>query len=173
MNGTVLSEAKDLLSASEILRSAQEGSRGEAAPRPSPFTPYPSLSSGMIWYVAAGSALGGVLRFLMVPWAQRYFAAGFPGGTLVVNVAGSLVIGLVLRLAGEQVLSTEARVFLTVGICGGFTTFSAFSAENLELLQAGQYGRTAIYVVASVLLSVAAAALGWLLGGLTTQFTRS
>ena len=120
----------------------------------------------MIWLVAAGSALGGVLRFLMVPWAQRFFSAGFPGGTLVVNVVGSLVIGLVLRLAGDPaVISPEARIFLTVGVCGGFTTFSAFSIENLELFQSGQWGRAAIYVVASITLSIAAAALGWTMGG--------
>ncbi len=120
----------------------------------------------MIWLVAAGSALGGVLRFLMVPWAQRFFSLGFPGGTLVVNIAGSLVIGLVIRLAGEPaIISPEARVFLTVGICGGFTTFSAFSIENLELLQTGQWGRAAIYIVASVILSITAAALGWAAGG--------
>jgi CrcB protein len=116
----------------------------------------------MIWYVAAGSALGGVLRFLMVPWAQRYFAAGFPGGTLAVNVAGSLLIGLILRLATEPgVIPPETRVFLTVGVCGGFTTFSAFSAETLELLQTGQWSRALIYIGASILLSIGAAALGW------------
>lgn len=120
----------------------------------------------MLWYVAAGSALGGVLRFLMVPWAQRSFAAGFPGGTLVVNVVGSLVIGLVLRVAGEQgAISAEARVFLTVGLCGGFTTFSAFSAETMELLQTGQIGRAAIYITASILLCLLACLVGWLLAG--------
>jgi len=128
----------------------------------------------MIWLVAAGSALGGVLRFLMVPWAQRFFTAGFPGGTLVVNILGSLVIGLVVRLAGEPaVISPEGRIFLTVGVCGGFTTFSAFSIENLELLQSGQHGRALVYILSSLILSVGAAALGWYAGGLTTQLTRS
>jgi CrcB protein len=127
----------------------------------------------MIWLVAAGSALGGVLRFLMVPWAQRFFTAGFPGGTLLVNIVGSLVIGLVVRLAGEPaVISPEARVFLTVGVCGGFTTFSAFSIENLELLQSGQWGRAGIYILSSLVLSVSAAALGWYAGGLTSHLTR-
>jgi CrcB protein len=121
----------------------------------------------MIWYVAAGSALGGVLRFLMVPWAQRFFAPGFPGGTLAVNVAGSLLIGLVLRLATEPgVIPPETRVFLTVGVCGGFTTFSAFSAENMELMQSGQWGRAMIYISASLILCVAAAALGWRAGSM-------
>ena len=120
----------------------------------------------MIWLVAAGSALGGVLRFLMVPWAQRFFAIGFPGGTLVVNILGSLLIGLVVRLAGEPaVISPEARVFLTVGLCGGFTTFSAFSAESMELIQSGQWGRAGAYVIASVSLCLLATFAGWMAGG--------
>lgn len=120
----------------------------------------------MIWLVAAGSALGGVLRFLMVPWAQRFFSTGFPGGTLVVNIVGSLVIGLVVRLAGEPaIISPEARVFLTVGICGGFTTFSAFSAESMELMQSGQSGRAAIYIFASVTVCLLASFVGWMSGG--------
>jgi CrcB protein len=120
----------------------------------------------MIWLVAAGSALGGVLRFLMVPWAQRFFATGFPGGTLVVNLVGSLVIGLVLRLAVEPaVISPETRVFLTVGICGGFTTFSAFSAESMELVQSGQYARAGLYILASVSFCLIASFTGWMMGG--------
>jgi len=121
----------------------------------------------MIWYVALGSALGGVLRYLLSPFVQRSFAEGFPGGTLVVNILGSLVIGVVLRTAATgDLVSPEARVFLSVGICGGFTTFSAFSIETLRLLQTDQWGRAFIYIGASVVLSIAAAALGWLGGGL-------
>jgi len=116
----------------------------------------------MIWLVAAGSALGGVLRFLMVPWAQRYAAQGFPGGTLAVNVLGSFVIGVVLRLANAEQISPETRVFLAVGVCGGFTTFSAFSAESFELLQNGQWTRAGVYISASILLCIGATALGWI-----------
>ena len=92
----------------------------------------------------------------------------------MVNVLGSLLIGLVVRLAGAPtVISPEARVFLTVGVCGGFTTFSAFSIENLELLQSGQYARAVLYITSSLILSVGAAALGWYAGGLTSPLTRS
>jgi CrcB protein len=120
----------------------------------------------MIWLVAAGSALGGVLRFLMVPWAQRYAAEGFPGGTLAVNILGSLVIGTVLRLASvEGMMSAETRVFLTVGLLGGFTTFSAFSAETMGLMQSGQWARAGIYIVASIVLCLFASFAGWSLGG--------
>ena len=116
----------------------------------------------MIWLVALGSAIGGVLRFLLVPVAQRWFATGFPGGTLAVNILGSLAIGVVVRLAtGEGVITPEARVFLAVGICGGFTTFSSFSLESFELLQSGQYGRAVMYVTASFACCLVATALGW------------
>lgn len=124
----------------------------------------------MIWLVALGSAIGGVLRYLLSPLFQRSFAEGFPGGTLVVNILGSFVIGLVLRAASESTaLTPEARVFLTVGVCGGFTTFSAFSAETLRLLQTDQWTRALLYITASILLSIGAAALGWLGGGVISR----
>ncbi len=124
----------------------------------------------MIWYVATGSALGGVLRFLMVPWAQRYFASGFPGGTLVVNVVGSLAIGLILRLAGEQgMISPEARVFLTVGVCGGFTTFSAFSLDFAQLVERGALATAAAYLLGSVALAI----LGFFIGAGVTRLILS
>jgi len=124
----------------------------------------------MIWLVALGSAIGGVLRYLLSPLFQRGFAEGFPGGTLVVNVLGSFVIGLVLRAASvSPSFSPEARIFLTVGVCGGFTTFSAFSAESLRLLQTDQWARVLIYITASVVLSIAAAALGWVGGGVLSR----
>jgi CrcB protein len=72
----------------------------------------------------------------------------------------------VLRLASAEQITPEARMFLTVGVCGGFTTFSAFSAETFELMQSGQWTRAAIYVTASILLCVLATAGGWLGGGL-------
>lgn len=144
------------------------GTAKDRSVRYSPLTLHPSplTFSSMIWLVAAGSALGGVLRFLMVPWAQRYAAQGFPGGTLAVNILGSFVIGAVLRLANAEHISPETRVFLTVGVCGGFTTFSAFSAESLELMQSGQWLRAGLYVSASVLLCIGAAGLGWAGAGL-------
>jgi CrcB protein len=125
-----------------------------------------SYFSAMIWYVAAGSALGGVLRFLMVPWAQRAGPAGFPFGTLAVNILGSLAIGAVLRLASaEGTMSAETRVFLTVGLLGGFTTFSAFSAETMGLMQSGEWARAGANILASVVLCLLASFAGWSLGG--------
>ncbi len=115
----------------------------------------------MIWLVALGGALGSVCRYLLGPALQRLFDATFPVGTLVINVVGSLILGFVMRLAAEGVnVTPEARAFIAVGICGGFTTFSTFSYEAMRLLEDGEGGRAALYVVASVLLSLLAAYLG-------------
>lgn len=120
----------------------------------------------MLWLVALGSAIGGVSRYLLVPVAQRWYAAGFPGGTLTVNILGSLLIGVIVRLATGPLVTPETRIFLTVGICGGFTTFSSFSIESVELMQSGQWARAAIYVLASVALCLLATFVGWSAGGL-------
>ena len=80
----------------------------------------------MLWYVAFGSALGGVTRYLLGGLIQR--GAGFPVGTLIINITGSFLVGLFYRYAAESALvSPEMRVFLTIGFCGGYTTFSTFS----------------------------------------------
>jgi fluoride exporter len=108
----------------------------------------------MIWtltQVAVGGALGSVLRYLAVS------SVGAPLGTLVVNVLGSLVMGaLFVVLLGR----TQLSPLLMTGVLGGFTTFSAFSLDALRLYQAGQPGQAALYVAGSVLLSLAAVALG-------------
>ena len=115
----------------------------------------------MIWLVALGGALGSVSRFLMGPALQRAFNATFPVGTLLINILGSLVLGFVMRLAIEGVSVTpEARAFIAVGFCGGFTTFSTFSYEAIRLLEDGEGWRAATYIVASVMLSLLAAFVG-------------
>ena len=115
----------------------------------------------MIWLVALGGALGSVSRFLLGPALQRAFDATFPVGTLFINILGSLILGFVMRLAVEGVnVTPEARAFIAVGFCGGFTTFSTFSFEAMRLLEDGEGWRAAMYVFASVLLSLAAAFVG-------------
>jgi CrcB protein len=115
----------------------------------------------MIWLVALGGALGSVSRFLLGPALQRAFDATFPVGTLFINITGSLILGFVMRLAVEGVnVTPEARAFIAVGFCGGFTTFSTFSFEAMRLLEDGEGWRAAMYVFASVLLSLAAAFVG-------------
>jgi CrcB protein len=118
----------------------------------------------MLVYVAIGSALGGVSRYLLGGFVQRLLDTTFPAGTLLINVTGSFLLGLILRYAVETpTLTPEVRAFLTIGFCGGYTTFSTFSYETLELLRDGQWSRAGIYVAASVLLSLLGTFLGFAL----------
>jgi CrcB protein len=111
--------------------------------------------------VAAGGAIGCVLRFWSVQLVIRLHPAPFPLGTLLVNVLGSFLIGVVLaRLGAEH----SMRAFIVSGVLGGFTTFSAFSWDTFQLLQRGHYGEALLYVGASVLCSLAAVAIGFSVG---------
>ena len=112
--------------------------------------------------VGAGGFLGSILRFAVTGWAHRVVPfAGFPWGTLAVNVIGCLAIGFLAGL-GEtrQLFSPEARLFLFLGLLGGFTTFSTFGYETLALLRDGEPLRAAANVTAQVLAGLAAAWLG-------------
>jgi len=114
----------------------------------------------MIWYVAAGSAVGGVARFLVSGWAQRW-GVGFPVGTLLVNVIGSFALGFLLRYGLQSaVWSPEVRALLTIGFCGGFTTFSTFSYETVALVEDGVWLRAFGYLATSLVLSLAAILVG-------------
>lgn len=101
-----------------------------------------------VW-VALGSALGGMSRHAANVWAEKVIGLGFPWGTLIVNIAGSFVIGAIAALAGSHI-SNEVRLFAAVGFCGGFTTFSAFSLQTLNLIEAGQWAAVALNVAGSV-----------------------
>ncbi|MBM9596350.1 fluoride efflux transporter CrcB [Roseitranquillus sediminis] len=118
--------------------------------------------SATLVQIAAGGAAGAVLRYLTGVAALRALGAGFPWGTLVVNVAGSFLMGVCvvwLMTRGLQVLSP----LLMSGFLGGFTTFSAFSLDTVSLVERGEPALAALYVVLSVLLSVGALTLGlWL-----------
>jgi CrcB protein len=111
----------------------------------------------MILAVAAGGAIGSVVRYLVGIVSTRMFGFSFPWGTLLINIAGSFLIGAFVEMfALKWDLPQEARVFLTVGICGGFTTFSAFSLDAYVLMQRGDGWLAAGYIVGSVVLSVGA-----------------
>ncbi len=111
----------------------------------------------MILAVAAGGALGSVARFLVGVGSTKLFGLAFPWGTLLINIVGSFLIGAFVELfALKWDLPQEARVFLTVGICGGFTTFSAFSLDAYVLIERGEWWLAAGYVVGSVVLSIGA-----------------
>lgn len=119
----------------------------------------------IIWLaVAFGSAFGGMARFGVGLLVARAVGQAFPWGTLLINVVGSFVIGLYGALTtadGPMPASTEMRVFVMVGFCGGFTTFSSFSLQTLELLQAGETAWAALYILASVALCLAGVFLGY------------
>jgi CrcB protein len=111
----------------------------------------------MILAVAAGGALGSVARYLVGIGSTRLFGLGFPWGTLLINIAGSFLIGAFVELfALKWDLPQDARVFLTVGICGGFTTFSTFSLDAYVLVQRGEWWFAAAYIIGSVVLSIGA-----------------
>ena len=107
--------------------------------------------------IALGGALGSVGRYLLAGWVGRQMGADFPWGTLAVNVIGGLVMGLLVEAMTLGWSASETtRVFLTVGILGGFTTFSAFSIETVQLFQRGEAAAALAYIAASVVLSVGA-----------------
>jgi CrcB protein len=111
--------------------------------------------------VFLGAGAGGVLRYGVSLAAARWLAPGFPTATLAVNVAGSLAMGLLIGwLAGRMPAHDGLRLLLGTGLLGGFTTFSAFSLEAVELWQRGAMLAAAAYVSASVMLSLGALALG-------------
>lgn len=119
----------------------------------------------MILWVAAGGALGSAARYLVNVAAGRLLGPEFPWGTMAVNIAGSFVMGLLIAvMALKMQVSQEVRAFLTTGILGGFTTFSAFSLDFAVLVERRETGLAALYVIASVGLSLAAIFAGLKLG---------
>ena len=115
----------------------------------------------LLLFVGIGSFIGGILRYLLSQFIQIKFLSTFPYGTLGVNVLGCLVIGLVLALSERTSMTPEWRLFLATGICGGFTTFSAFSSETFSMLRDGQFWYAATYVLASLILGVLATFIGY------------
>lgn len=118
-----------------------------------------------VW-IAIGSALGGVARYWCSGIAARLIGETFPWGTLLVNVAGSLVIGFFATLTGPDgrvFVGSTARQFVMIGLCGGFTTFSSFSLQTLGLMQDGEWLQAGGNVVGSVALCLVAVWLGHIL----------
>jgi fluoride exporter len=119
--------------------------------------------------IFVGAGLGGLARYGVSGWAQGAGGAEFPWGTLLINVTGSLLITTVYGVLESTAAAPEWRAFLGIGILGGYTTFSTFSYEAVRLLQDGEWERASLYVVGSVFLSLAGAALGFRLASLLLQ----
>ncbi|NNM95609.1 MAG: fluoride efflux transporter CrcB [Bacteroidia bacterium] len=112
--------------------------------------------------IGVGGALGSIARFIIAQAVQRHFVnSGFPYGTLAVNVAGCLVIGIVYGLSERfNWMTPEWRVFLATGICGGFTTFSSFSYESIALIRDSEILYAGLNVAISVITGFAATFIG-------------
>jgi CrcB protein len=113
-----------------------------------------------VW-IGAGGLAGTFARWALQGFIQDRAGAHFPWGTMIVNVTGSFLIGLLARYAtGSGAIAPEVRAGLLIGFCGAYTTFSTYSYETLQLLQAGSYGRAGAYAFGSMALALVATAGG-------------
>jgi CrcB protein len=123
-------------------------------------------------WIALGSALGGVARYGCSSLLAHSVGETFPWGTLLVNVLGSFVIGIFTALTGPDgrwIVPPDMRLFVTVGFCGGYTTFSSFSLQTLNLVRAGEIGPAAANAALSVVLCLVSVWLGYVAGALINQ----
>ena len=131
------------------------------------------MNLAYLW-VALGGALGSVSRYWVNGLISDKFGAAFPWGTLTINVTGSFLIGIIAAVASpEGRLDSQSRIFATqflmIGICGGYTTFSSFSLQTLNLLRDRQWLYAGGNILLSVLLCMIAVWLGYLLGAMFTS----
>ncbi len=114
--------------------------------------------------VSGGAAIGGVLRYWLSNFVYKYLPSNFPYGTLAVNFLGSFILGFIIfGLYDKELISADMRLFLTVGFCGGFTTFSTFSLETFNLMKNNEFFLAAINVILSIVLSLAATYLAYII----------
>lgn len=117
-----------------------------------------------ILLIGLGGFFGAISRYSIQTLLSNRYPGTFPWGTFAVNVIGCLFIGIIYGLAERhKLMNEEMRLLLAVGFCGSFTTFSAFSAENLNMFELGNYTTMGLYITASILLGVAAVFTGVLL----------
>ncbi|HNX87908.1 MAG TPA: fluoride efflux transporter CrcB [Paludibacteraceae bacterium] len=117
--------------------------------------------------VGLGGFIGSIARYLVSKLNLTWYFHDIPMGTLTVNILGSILIGFFLGIfVNSDLLNTNLKLFLVVGICGGFTTFSSFTNENFQLLQNGQFLTAAVYALGSLLFGVIAVYLGYLISNL-------
>lgn len=119
-----------------------------------------------ILFIGTGGFLGTVARFLVSKLSQQMFQTTFPIGTLIVNLTGCFILGIIYGLMERgELFSSDVRLFLTVGFCGGFTTFSTFAFENANMLRDGNFTQVALYTGINVIIGIAAL----IAGGVTTR----
>ena len=117
--------------------------------------------------VGLGGAIGSIARFLVSKLNLHWHFLSIPMGTLTVNVLGSLLIGFIAGVSARtEIISPSMRLFLMVGICGGFTTFSSFTNENLTLMQNGQFLSVLLYTGFSIFFGLLAVYLGYVASNL-------
>lgn len=109
-----------------------------------------------ILLVILGSALGGALRYWISSWVQQFNGSKFPAGTFTVNLLGCFLLGIILEAASKSDDGLQMKILLITGFCGGFTTFSAFSFENLDLIRNGHLTLALFYACTSVLMGTLA-----------------
>lgn len=116
-------------------------------------------------YIGAGGALGAMLRHVFGKLSLQLLGLSFPYGTLGVNIIGSALMGIFIGIMARNQAPHEAmHLFIAVGVLGGFTTFSSFSLDAITLMQRGEWWAAALYIAASLILSLAALMLGlWLM----------
>ena len=117
-----------------------------------------------VLYVALGGAIGSAARYLVGAFIANRFGPDFPWGTVIVNVSGSFLIGVILSLVGGGQLPAGARLFLAIGVMGGYTTFSTYSNETLQLIQGGEFGAATFNALGQVVAGLVGVYLGVVLG---------
>ncbi|MCP4551741.1 MAG: fluoride efflux transporter CrcB [Bacteroidetes bacterium] len=122
--------------------------------------------------ILIGGASGTVLRYWVSGWAQRLFVGVFPWGTLAVNLIGSFIIGFTWGLLERGTISVNFRLFLFVGLFGGFTTFSSFTLECLTLIKSGHIKYALLYIGASNILGLILVYFGYILARMLTLSNR-
>jgi fluoride exporter len=112
--------------------------------------------------VMLGGALGALARYGVGLGVAQFFGSTFPLGTVLINISGSFVLGVLVSFSGPMAISSGARLFFATGFCGAYTTFSTFSVETLNLMEKGSYGWALVYLLGNLIGGILAAWLGFL-----------